>query len=274
MPVNILLCEGGPGSPDIRVLAKLLTGLVEVRAFGGKYGMGNRILSRREALGGDVVFGLLDGDFKEWSPPTNLPNRWAIDGNKIHIGWRWDRKEIENYLIDPMVVSKTTKTPISEYKTVLCAAALSIGPYQAARIALSLNRLRFSPMPNLFDKTRGASKHSLPDIFEENVCLEAAKQIVTNWNEGRCVDMGKVESDFNRVLPECAAGGSRCGDYLCGFAGKDLLWAMEEGLKTLGFSSPSLFLEKILSGLEASTEDLASWLPEWSALREQVANQP
>ena len=33
MPVSLLLCEGGPGSPDVRVLSKVLAGLCEVRPF-------------------------------------------------------------------------------------------------------------------------------------------------------------------------------------------------------------------------------------------------
>ncbi len=107
MPVNLLLCEGGTNSPDIRVLGKLLAGICEIRPMGGKYGMGERIKARREILGGNVVFGLLDGDFQvNWELPQNRPRDWIVRKNKtkVLLGWRWERKEIENYLIDPVVV--------------------------------------------------------------------------------------------------------------------------------------------------------------------------
>ncbi|MBF0428401.1 MAG: hypothetical protein HQL94_05715 [Magnetococcales bacterium] len=49
MPVNVLLCEGGAGSPDVRVLGKLLGGVCEIRPEGGKYGMGQKIIAKRSS---------------------------------------------------------------------------------------------------------------------------------------------------------------------------------------------------------------------------------
>ena len=67
MPVNLLLCEGGSSSPDVRVLGKLLAGSCQTKPMGGKYGMGARIIARREMLQSVVVAGMLDGDFIEQS---------------------------------------------------------------------------------------------------------------------------------------------------------------------------------------------------------------
>lgn len=112
MPVSVLLCEGGPNSPDLRVLSKLLIGLCQIRDSGGKYGMGDRIITWREARAKgnslDICCGILDGDFiSDWEIPKNEPRRWESIDKKIHFGWRWERKEIENYLIDPVVVEKS-----------------------------------------------------------------------------------------------------------------------------------------------------------------------
>ena len=61
MPVAQILCEGGGSSPDARVLSRILPGY-EIRPSGSKYGMGDKIVARREIRGADTVFGLLDGD--------------------------------------------------------------------------------------------------------------------------------------------------------------------------------------------------------------------
>ena len=116
MPVNLLLCEGGLNSPDVRLLSKLLAGRCEVRAMGGKQGMGERIKARRESTGRKVVFGMLDGDFVEhWAMPLNRPRPWTIKDSKedVLIGWRWERKEVENYLVDPVIVHRAL-VPLSD----------------------------------------------------------------------------------------------------------------------------------------------------------------
>ena len=85
MPVSLLLCEGGANSPDVRVLKKLVAGRCRVLPLGSKYGMGERIKARREAIGQTTVSGLLDGDFvAEWTAPDNIPRNWvASDGTAL-----------------------------------------------------------------------------------------------------------------------------------------------------------------------------------------------
>ncbi len=158
MPVSQLLCEGENNSPDVRVLSKLLSGLCEIKPNGGKYGMGVKIIARREVLGKTSVFGILDGDFlKDWQEPENRPAEWK-SGNLEHFGWRWERKEIENYLIDPVVVEKALKNEnidMTGYRTALEDARDRISDYQAAGTALSANRIDFRPLPSSFGKERG-----------------------------------------------------------------------------------------------------------------------
>lgn len=143
MPVALLYCEGSAGSADIRVLKKILRGPTLIPA-GGKHGMGDRILARRE-VHGQTVFGLLDGDFIEHlAEPRNVPSRWETKGDAttVHLGWRWERKEIENYLIDPAIVERTIKaerlTPV-HYCEMLERAAGRVAIYEAARTALALS---------------------------------------------------------------------------------------------------------------------------------------
>jgi hypothetical protein len=45
---------------------------------------------------------------------------------------------------------------------------------------------------------------------------------------------------------------------------------MEAGLVRLGFRNAKAFREKVLLGIESTNEDIATWSPEWSALRNAV----
>ncbi|MBF0551184.1 MAG: hypothetical protein HQK60_11680 [Deltaproteobacteria bacterium] len=274
MPVTLLLCEGGNNSPDVRVLNKLLSGLCEVRPMGGKYGMGERIKARREAFKRDVVFGLLDGDFlDQWVVPQNKPGPW-VSSDGIQLGWRWERKEIENYLIDPQVVSRALghgAPPTARYGQALRQASDKIAIYQAARTALSVCRRRFRPLPSAFGPARGREEHPFPDDLTEIGCRQGIRQAVETHQDTQTVTVQDVLACFNNYLPDFLVNGVRSQHYLHAFAGKDILWAMDEHLRQYEFAGAMAFREKILQGIRQTSEDIADWHPEWRALREQIS---
>lgn len=273
MPVSMLICEGAPSSPDVRVLSKVLAGLCEVRPLGGKYGMGDRVLSRRETLGQTAVFGLLDGDYSKWQAPQDNPVPWLIQNDTVHLGWRWQRKEIENYLIDPVLVKRALGVMPDDYEAALSAAAERIATYQAARIALTLNRPRFTPLPNSFGKAHGRHRHPMPENFTRENCLSEVQQLVKDWNTGRTINEEGIEAAFTTAEEECSPEGVRRRNFLVSFAGKDLLCSMNDHLKEKGFNSSAVFIERVLTKLEESTE-VWEWLPEWKTLRKIVADMP
>jgi hypothetical protein len=94
-----------------------------------------------------TVFGILDGDFvSDWEAPQNQPKIWMSSGGQ-QLGWRWERKEIENYLIDPKIVSKALQEQAPpNYTKMLSKAADLIWRYQAARTALANCRKRFKEL--------------------------------------------------------------------------------------------------------------------------------
>lgn len=65
MPVNILYCEGGRNSPDIRVLLNILSAICTIRPAGSKYGLDRQILfiKQENLLPGSIVAALKDRDF-------------------------------------------------------------------------------------------------------------------------------------------------------------------------------------------------------------------
>jgi hypothetical protein len=281
MPVNTLCCEGNSKSPDVRVLSRVLAGLCEVRPFGSKHGMGDRILARREVTDADkdkknpTVYGVLDGDYAAWQEPEQRPRQWNVNnGNvSVHTGWRWERKEIENYLIDPAVVERALGRLPERYIAALETAASQIASYQAARIALTLNRPHSAPLQNSFGKLRGRGRHPMPEDLGRDQCLHEAKQLVHVWNSQRQIGTEALDAAFITTESECSPDGVRGKHFMTSFAGKDLLWAMEDYLNSSGFGGPTVFLERILTRLGDSTE-VWDWLPEWRALRQAVTALP
>lgn len=274
MPVSQLLCEGKNNSPDVRVLGKLLAGICEIKPMGGKYGMGTKIISRREVLGKNSVFGILDGDFiREWKEPQNKVSDWKTDDGKIHFGWRWERKEIENYLIDPVVVDKALgeKAPDpGNYKTALESARDTIFIYQAARIALSSSRVRFKDLPSAFGIERGNEKHPFPEAIDEESCCTEINKVIKMHQTTQVIGAADVITYFKSCVPECQ-NGSRYKNYLHAFAGKDLLWAMNKWCLDNGFIGAWAFREKILTGIQRTTDEIETWLQEWGNLKEIIS---
>ncbi|MBF0179660.1 MAG: hypothetical protein HQM03_06505 [Magnetococcales bacterium] len=235
--------------------------------------MGAKIIAKREASG-NVVSGILDGDFqKDWETPRGQPSVWPSKNN-IKFGWRWERKEIENYLIDPAIVVKSLgdKAPDRDrYLKAIESARDCIAVYQAARTALSANRQRFHDLPSNFGPKRGQEQHPFPKAMDEIACQNGIRDVIANHRENQQIQETDVLDSFQKYLPECRPQGIRYQYYLYTFAGKDLFWAMDEWFRANGLRGAREFREKILLGIQNTTEDIATWVPEWEQLHRLIA---
>lgn len=280
MSVNILYCEGGRKSFDIRVISKILednSGTVET--MGSKYGFENRVILARKLKSEFVIAGLRDRDFDaDDSPPKFRPREWFFRNNqeRVQIGWYWERKEIENYLIDPEVVRRSLgkkAPPPEEYCEALEKSAEAIADYTAARIALSLSRLpRLLPLSNCWGEKQWGI--IFPESLSETDCRQQISEIVSKYQQDQIIEEQTVLNKFDEILPSCRPGGVRFDNqnYLTFFAGKDLLCGMQEALSDFGLGKPSDFRERIIVGIGKSPEDVGTWLPEWQRLRELVSS--
>lgn len=278
MPVNVLYCEGGKNSPDIRVLLNILSGICTVRSAGSKYGLDRQIIfiKQENLLPSSIVAALKDRDFdSDESLPLNSPRNWLVrvHSQNIQVGWSWERKEIENYLIDPEVVSHAlgSKAPhLEDYRAVLEESAKNIADYTAARIALSLSRQRLLPLNNCWGNIGG--QHPFPDRLSESDCRVGITDIVRQYEQAQIIREDDVLNSFDQLLPVCRVGGNRFQSFLTFFSGKDLLCGMRSALISWGLGEPFVFRERIVKGIENSTEDVASWIPEWKQLKQVVQN--
>lgn len=261
-------------SPDTRVLLNILTGICTVRPAGSKNGLDRKILFTKQEnlLPGSTVAALKDRDFdKDESPPTNTPRIWLakVHDQNIQVGWSWERKEIENYLIDPEVVLHALGSkapPIEDYRAALEESARTISDYTAARVALSLSRNRPSSLKNCW----GSGKHPFPDRLAELDCRTGITDIVRQYEQAQIVREDDVLVSFEHLLSMCRVGGCRFQHFLIFFSGKDLLCGMRSALIGWGLGEPFVFRERIVKGIENSTESVSSWVPEWDQLRQIV----
>jgi hypothetical protein len=274
--VKLLYCEGGPKSPDTRVVRAILVGVTcTVEPVGSKYGFGQKILLSRNARPDSTIAGLRDRDLvRDDSEPTSTLHEWRVESDTVWLGWYWERVEIENYLIDPVVVQHALghRAPhAEEYRIALQASAETIADYTAARIALSISRVRFSPLDNSWGIERGSDRHKFPDQRGETDCRKGISQVVQQYVQVQVIQESDVLREFDALLPICRPNGNRFKHFLTFFSGKDLLCSMGDTLARFGFRSPFEFRERILSGIENSSEDVWTWIPEWSQLRKLVS---
>jgi hypothetical protein len=255
-----------------------LSGICTVRSAGSKYGLDRQILfiKQENLLPSSSVAGLKDRDFdSDESLPRNSPRNWSVKvhSQNIQVGWSWERKEIENYLIDPKVVLRALGSkapPIADYRAALEQSAENIADYTAARTALSLSRQPLLPLNNCWGDTGG--QHPFPDRLAESDCRIGITEIVSQYEQAQVIREDNVLNSFEQLLPVCRIGGVRFQSFLTFFSGKDLLCGMKSALTGWGLGDPFVFRERIVKGIEFSIEDVSSWIPEWSQLRQLVQN--
>jgi len=273
MPVNVLLCEGVYQSPDRIILSRLLKGHCQIMPIGSKRNLLNQLEVRRRESGSDQIYGIQDRDFvKEWEIPNNQPKVWKHRGTHKLLGWYWERKEIENYLVDPEIVSNAlgNKMP-KNYLTLLEQASEKIWRYQAARTALSNCYKYFQALEISFGKKRGKENYPFPESFTDAAIRQGIKETVdSHRSKNQLVEKAEVLETYQNLLNEFDMGGIRRQYFLHTFSGKDLLWAMDDGLQSLGGAKK--FMERVLVAIEESRDEIGTWLPEWQALQQIIQN--
>jgi len=278
MSVNILYCEGLRGSFDMAILQKICPKSCNVKPVGTKRILPQRTLGARDMKPDSSAAAIKDRDFDDDDLTiTNCPRNWEVTENfkKVQIGWYWERKEIENYLIDPIVVNRALGNqapPNNEYQKALKAAAKKIADYTAARIALSRFRVRVLPLDNSWGQEREKGYYFPKDkgLRVEN-CRSQINKMVGDYQKNLREPETGVLAIFDNLLSDCRQG-ERFKHFLIFFSGKDLLWGMQKDLRSFGFKSPIVFREKVKQNIEESNEDIWEWLPEWQQLRELVSN--
>ncbi len=162
MPIAKLFVEGNLES---EVLNPILQGSPVLQRGGSKNSLRPRALAERRE--NRVAAGYLrDRDFDS-DPPSDV-TKPAVDSDEggVPFGWRWCRHEIENYLIDPAIVSEALGWAAEEVEEALRQAARRIRNYEAARWTVGIVRRALPPHYELRTRPEGLNEIGLPPALD------------------------------------------------------------------------------------------------------------
>ena len=269
----LLLCEGTESAADSVVLQKLCGKIVRVVPVGSRFGMKHRIEVLRKVQD-FPAYAILDRDFpQKWESQSCLPIPWMTQENSISkcYGWYWERKEIENYLIDPIVVRESLGESVfdwNEYTDALKIARDKISSYQAARLTLSvLGRTGQYYVASSKGVHRGSSDHyRFPEEgqLDEVTCDEWIASTHAEYENRHLSRFNSLDNLYHQYRIECNEGGIRFENYMAAFSGKDIAWCLNGWLRKKGFQGTKHFLNSILEGIAGSKTDITQWLFEWN----------
>lgn len=288
MPVNVILCEGNERSPDIRIISKIINDAgigCRVVFNGSSRGFEERIRLLREFTKTSNVYGIGDLDFPlEWNSDSTMQT-W-IANDTAHLGWRWPRKEIENYLFDPVIVKNALDVHVKngnfnwkefdldEYETELEKQRGNLAVYQAARLTLRQCGTKSRYWPSKFGKERGKHRYHFPDNLERQSIESSLREACGEFFCGITSSEQVLEKFSGTYQNEYSPGKPRYDNFLYSYAGKDIFWAMESWFDKTLFKSIYGFQEKIITGITDAPDSVVSWCSDWEDLVEKINAEP
>jgi hypothetical protein len=265
VPLAKLFVEG---NLEAEVLNPILQGNPVLQRGGSKYALRPRALADRRENRVSAGY-LRDRDF-DFDPPADL-TKPAVDSEEagIPFGWRWCRHELENYFLEPEIVSVAMGWPKREIEEALAGAALKIRSYEAARWTIGVVRRSLPPNYELHTRPERLGELALPSALDAASVAAWASNVI-GTHRGRILvasDQGTVQSSlaaftdrFNEALVTDSA------QSLVWFSGKDLLAGLAEWLATKAVSSPGVLRASVRDWIIANPNRALELLPEWNGL--------
>jgi hypothetical protein len=267
VPVTVLYCEGAIQGLDVRLIAQIAPQGCLVKPIGGKTSNFMASILADRAIVPELA-GLVDRDF-DCDPPPISERPLPLFYRTIQVGWSWERKEVENYLIDPVVVRQaigSKRFSLDEYQSALDRAIEKLRIYTAARTALACYGFKNFWGDSVSDF---AASYQIPSDRSKAACLTKIEAIVRQYGQERVVQPTDVTAKFEQLLPEFRTGGDRLNHPLIFFSGKDILCMMCEDFISWGFEAKhpiKSFQELLITRIERA-DVIWQWLPEWDCLR-------
>jgi len=259
------------GRLDAEILHALLGGEPPVVQGGSKYALRPRARADREESRIDAGY-LRDRDF-DYDPPadsTTPAADYSVAG--IVCGWRWCRHEIENYLLEPQLVSDAMGFLPSDVEAAICDAANDIREYEAARWTVGVVRRALPPHYKLSTRPDINELALPPDLREKAVRKWALDSIVTHRDRiAQCMDSNAIRESYsgfskkfdNEFVADCAS-------VLLWFSGKDVLAGMNAWVKSKGMADVGAYRADMRDWIIRNPERTLVSLPEWNSLVDKL----
>ena len=267
MPIAKLFIEG---YLEFQVLNPILQGTPVLQRGGSKNSLKPRAYTERRE--NKVTAGYLrDRDF-DFDPPADL-SKPTVDSEDsgIPVGWRWCRHEIENYLIDPLVVSEALAWPIHDVEDALRQAARNIRSYEAARWTVGIVRRALPPHYELRTRPDGLNEIALPLALDSAAVNAWASNSIETHREHTIAktDPPAVQASLDGFAARFDdAFVADVANILLWFSGKDILAGMADWLSTKAVANPGAFRASLRDWIIANPERALELLPEWKAMTE------
>lgn len=254
-----LLVEGHPHSHDAPLVRAVARGLaIEVVPSATRGAI-------EAEVDGDAVRGLVDGDFPAslvyWRPEP-APTRWWARGRRC--GWRWRRKELENYWLDGEVLARALgwdDARRADFEGFLAGLVVVAAERTAARVALL----------GLLDRWDRQVCKPFDPVLAGEALVAALRERHRRAKRPPRFDEEALVERFRAALPALAPGGPAHHPWV--IAGKDLFQAAAQA-PGVRHRFPELIDARALGAriLAALDADPApwTWVPEWAVLRAEL----
>lgn len=265
MPINKLYVEGNLES---EILNPILQGSPVLQQGGSKNGLKPR--ARTERNQNKVEAGYLrDRDF-DFAPTTNvtIPTVDAED-QSVPFGWRWCRHEIENYLIEPALVSKAYGWSEEEIAEAIVESARRIRFYEAARWTIGITRRALPPAYELNTRPSELNEIDLPTQIDTATVNAWLTDSIRNHRDRivAATDMHSVQNIFVSLMARFDdAFVANPTNVLLWFSGKDILAGMADWLRAKSVANAGLFRASLRDWIIANPSRALELLPEWDNL--------
>lgn len=268
MPVRrTLLVEG---KLDFNILGAVFQGDPAIpQEFSSKNALAPK--ARAEQKKGLRVYYIRDRDF-DHDPPTDcaLPEADTFDRDRQNaiLGWRWCRHSMENYLLDPALVTAATAIDEQAYRQTLAEASEAIRYYQAARWTKGIARRALLP-PHAYQTCPDGTETDdffLPGTLSGEASWEwvrtSSEAFIQNISEA--LSGQALREHFESKCAMFSEGFVRSSEQvLLWFSGKNLLQALAPWLQGLNYPNPGLFRARIRDWIQRNPEETLGLLPEW-----------
>lgn len=266
MPVSKLLVEG---ELDATLLHELTKGRPAVVRGGSKNALKPKVEEERGRSPGVTICYVRDRDF-DMDPPDDRsrPAVHATRGESV-LGWYWCRHEMENYLLEPSVVTRATGCDELAYRSALIDAARGLVPYEAARAAVGLTRRSLPPSYKFETRPEGAGDDipRLPADRDPAAMSAWAQEHAARFRDRICPQLdpsaiARQVEERSRML-SCLV--ESADEVLIWFAGKDLMAGLSPWLSAQGLGSAGDLRARLKRWLHEHPDDMPALLPEWGA---------
>lgn len=247
MPVSSLYVEGKADERILIATLSLLPNNPNIQRKGFKDDLPHLVRRDRQTPPGLAVVYLRDRDFdtEPVFPTPSQPEPILSDG--IVHGYRWQRHEIESYLLTPSLVEEAFGVPVAQTHQSLSEAAAIIRNYQAARWTIGQARARCRAVGSLGTRFPKAKEFQLPADLSEDSVREWIEESTADVLAGHSAALGPAAISAMFSAYQAKLNTQNPDEILLWYSPKDLLAAMSawRALPSINAATPADFCDKL-----------------------------